>query len=344
MGLFLEILLSNSEIYIYSIIDLMAYSDSFGIGRATFATQSKMVDYYDVLGLSNNATPEDIKKAYRGLAMKYHPDVNTTGETHEPNAQRFREIAEAYAVLSIPENKSSYDNSMMKRKPEAVFSSSKSEAMENNRKQRDATGHVPSPRPVRGSYAEHRLKQLEKERAKYNVNHLGYYSGGLPQKGMFAARKGSLRAPGMPHDPNIHNRLERYERDSHEVAISDADEFKADQFKDYEDRHRPKPYFTLETDETWRYVKNRTFATAIILLVFGSMIGHKVYKREQMRSHRTERLPENLSEKPAHHFVNKGGVLVKKEFIGFARYFKNDKELTEWYHKVYPEIMNPPHR
>ena len=110
--------------------------------------------------------------------MKYHPDVNTTGETHDPNAERFREIAEAYAVLSIPENKMSYDLTYNKNQ-DAIFSSVKSETMEKNRKMRDKTGHVPGPQPLRGSYAEFRMKALEKEREKFNVNHLGYYNGGL---------------------------------------------------------------------------------------------------------------------------------------------------------------------
>lgn len=97
--------------------------------------------------------------------MKFHPDVNTTGETHEPNAEKFREIAEAYAVLSVMENKMSYDQTR-RRNQDAILSSAKSEAMENSRLKRDATGHVPSAYPMRGTYAEHRLKALEKERKK----------------------------------------------------------------------------------------------------------------------------------------------------------------------------------
>ncbi|MFP4415767.1 MAG: DnaJ C-terminal domain-containing protein [Chitinivibrionales bacterium] len=63
-------------------------------------------DYYKVLGIEKSASPEDIKKAYRKLAMKYHPDKNPDN----PQAsERFREITEAHEVLSDPEKKKKYD-------------------------------------------------------------------------------------------------------------------------------------------------------------------------------------------------------------------------------------------
>jgi molecular chaperone DnaJ len=65
-----------------------------------------MKDYYEILGISRNATDDDIKKAYRRLALKYHPDRNPGDKTAE---ERFKEINEAYACLSDPQKRANYD-------------------------------------------------------------------------------------------------------------------------------------------------------------------------------------------------------------------------------------------
>ena len=64
------------------------------------------IDYYKVLGISKNASENDIKKAYRKLARKYHPDLNPNDKAAE---QKFKEINEANEVLSNPENRKKYD-------------------------------------------------------------------------------------------------------------------------------------------------------------------------------------------------------------------------------------------
>lgn len=62
-------------------------------------------DYYEILGVSKSASADDIKRAYRKLALKYHPDHNGSGE----NEKKFKELNEAYQVLSNQEKRSQYD-------------------------------------------------------------------------------------------------------------------------------------------------------------------------------------------------------------------------------------------
>jgi len=63
-------------------------------------------DYYSVLGVDKNATQEEIKKAYKKLAKKHHPDMNKGDET---SAEKFKEINEAASVLGDPKKREQFD-------------------------------------------------------------------------------------------------------------------------------------------------------------------------------------------------------------------------------------------
>jgi curved DNA-binding protein len=74
-------------------------------------------DYYATLGVSRDATAEEIKKAYRRLARKYHPDVSKEKDA----AERMKEVNEAYAVLSDPERRAAYDRVARGHRPGEEF-------------------------------------------------------------------------------------------------------------------------------------------------------------------------------------------------------------------------------
>ena len=69
-------------------------------------TTEQKQDYYDVLGVARNASQEEIKKAYRMMAIKYHPDKNPGDASAE---EKFKEAAEAYEVLSNEDKRARYD-------------------------------------------------------------------------------------------------------------------------------------------------------------------------------------------------------------------------------------------
>ncbi|PSW05034.1 molecular chaperone DnaJ, partial [Photobacterium rosenbergii] len=63
-------------------------------------------DFYEVLGVSRDASERDIKKAYKRLAMKFHPDRN---QGDEQAAEKFKEVKTAYEILTDPQKKAAYD-------------------------------------------------------------------------------------------------------------------------------------------------------------------------------------------------------------------------------------------
>lgn len=80
---------------------------------------AKKRDYYKILGVDKSSSDADIKKAYKKLAIKWHPDKNNQSEeAHKLAEKTFRDINDAYTVLSDPKKRQMYDNGMDPHNPE----------------------------------------------------------------------------------------------------------------------------------------------------------------------------------------------------------------------------------
>jgi curved DNA-binding protein CbpA len=163
-------------------------------------------DYYKILGVAKTATEEEIKVAYRNLAKRYHPDVNIGAEKHEPNIEKFRDIAEAYAVLSNKTMRLDYDM-RMKNNSDIIYNAEKMKNMEETKMNRDSKGNQIKPGPMKGSYAEYRLEKLKEIRKSFNVNDHGMHKGGIPRQGGGQSRGTAYGPPGTFHNEWSHNEI-----------------------------------------------------------------------------------------------------------------------------------------
>jgi hypothetical protein len=200
---------------------------------------------------------------------------------------------------------------------------------------RDTSGNVAMAAPSKGSYAETRLAELKEQREQYNVNHLGLYRGGVPQKGRGPVRGQAMGRPGEFHQPKVHNQLNFYHPDSKVITSEDAVKFKAYMIHDKEDFNRAMPSHPMYYDRTMNFMKDRSFWLSLCFGIIGLMYFSNRYHVEKTRWARWERM-QNIEEMPAHHFNNRGGILVKKQFAGFEKYHKNTDEMMDWYAKAFP--------
>lgn len=249
----------------------------------------------------------------------------------------FRNIQEAYGILSTRESRASYDL-QRKRNPDDYKVVDEMEYARVNRPDlRGEDGHLPADAPKKGSYAETRMRELKEQRDMYNVNYLGYYKGGLPQKDRGPLRGEALAPPDWFHQPDVHNHLNNYFPDAKLVTSQDAVKFKAFMQADKTDFNRTKPGHLMYYDTSLEFSKDRRFWLSLLLCIFGAYYLHRKFYIERDRMRRWNRL-ESIEDVPAHHVENHGGVVIKKRFIGFEKYYRNGDEMMNWYKKAYPKI------
>ena len=109
------------------------------------------------------------------------------------------------------------------------------------------------------------MEQLAKERAKYNVNHLGYYNGGVPQPNRGPIRGKALGRPDQFHAPDLHNFLDFQHGDKHRVTSQDAVKFKHFMGTDKADFNRTMPAAPMYYDTSFQYMRDRDFWLKVIL-------------------------------------------------------------------------------
>jgi hypothetical protein len=126
------------------------------------------------------------------------------------------------------------------------------------------------------------------------------------------------------------------------VTSEDAVKFKNYMSSDETDFKRSRPTHPMYYDREMLFRKDRSFWLSMILLMLGGFYAKAKLQVERDRWFMWNR-KENLGEMPAHHFHNRGGVLIKKQFAGFEKYHKNGDELMGWYMKAYPDAFRKSH-
>lgn len=216
------------------------------------------LSFYDALGLTPSATSEDIKAAYKALAKKYHPDVG--GRT--ASEEKFRQVTEAYTVLSNVETRIKYD---------LLTTSEVAKVMDGKKEGIKATTFAPH------EHGYQRLKELAEERKKYNLDKFYRYRGGVPQKGKGDIRVGAHASPGTRAEVHVINEFEKGNRVvSPQTEIVDhfqAEIFKQGKHTDSDTLTKRSPYLPLELDYEFHkgtiLKRNITFWMGVFGFIFG---------------------------------------------------------------------------
>lgn len=260
------------------------------------------------MGIEKTATPEQIKEAYRQKVKLHHPDVQGS---EQPDAAKFRDVTEAFSVLSVRESRVNYDLQVRKNPDNYRTVSQEAFFKDMRPDMRDAAGNTPVQAVDPTSYAAERMAELKEQRKKYNVNDLGYYRGGLPNRDQGNLRGTALGSPGEFHQPRLHNQLENYHQDSNIVDSEDAVKFKAYMTSDKVDFNRSMPLHPMHYDKNFDFMKDRTYWAALFCLLLGGYYAKARLEVELDRRHRWNR-EHNLDSTLPHHVHNRGGILIKK--------------------------------
>lgn len=300
-----------------------------------FSSTSPKKDYYAILGLSHTATVDDVKKAYRTLAKKYHPDVSSKPDTSSEKIlalEKFREIAEAYAVLSNAFSKHSYDISF-KPKPDAVFNSSKmsAKAMEDSAHRRNNTGDFRKDNYEKGSYGDFKMEKMKEFQKQFNFDHLGNFKGGVPRRHSLN-RGGAIGTPGEVYSGYHHNNEQADNPIVKPIQTEEAINHKYFNRSKKEQNLRFKPYFNIEkvgedkmlelTDE-YRDLTRWPLLIAIGLLSYFTI--NKLYRNYQLAN-----LNEYAATCKADEYKMVGPVMVLAEKFKFNRKFLTRAENHQW--------------
>lgn len=116
----------------------------------------------------------------------------------------------------------------------------------------------------------------------------------------------------------------------------EAVQFKHWMGSDEVDFNMSRPTYPMHYDRNFNFRNDRSFYLGLLLFLGFMTYANRKYYYERDRMTRTERIG-NIENLPAHHFNNRGGVLVQKQFAGFEKYYQNSEAMMDWYKMAYPK-------
>lgn len=306
-----------------------------GMSSKFFSTATKLggrKDYYAILGINKNSSLEEIKKAYRMLAKKYHPDVSTQRqESEKTNVEMFRDIAEAYAVLSNETMKFDYDT-RFKVNPDAIYNAEKMKKMKESQRERDMTGNIPRPDFGKGTYGDFRQEKLKELKKKFNFDHLGNFKGGVPRKNKLNIRGGAMGPPGSQYDQYFHNELYADNPAVKPVSTEEVSQHKIYHHTKKEQYTRFKPYFNLEEVEMDHQYNQRSEYRFLILVpisLLGLYIMYSIIQRKLLDDH-FYYLEDKVKSLKAHEYEVRGPVVLEADKFKFSQKYLTREEYHKW--------------